>query len=309
MEKQGLVSIVIPTYNQGPYIEDCLRSIANQSYRNIEIIIQDSESNDQTQEVCLRYQNQDSRFKYFREKDKGQSDAINRGLARSSGVYWTWICSDDRYHVNDAITSLVAGFSKTSFFKKTYGVFGNAYYMTEEGESMGEYPCVGRPVYKADFQENWPFSQPASLLLRERVVRVGGVVVDLHLGMDLDLFIKMLDGGGCFKYVPQGIADVRVQLNSKSVRYRQATAVNALQVVEKHFGTIGNPYGSAYAREMLESVGNNEGWKYLRESYGKHLDFKFFSLRNEMFRLIKESFPTPMVKVLRKFWQQCKFMV
>src|SRR4051794_10116781 len=90
-------SIVIPTFNQGPFINECLLSILNQSYQNFEVIIQDSMSTDQTEEICQRFASKDARFLYFREKDTGQSDAINRGLARSTGEIWTWICSDDYY--------------------------------------------------------------------------------------------------------------------------------------------------------------------------------------------------------------------
>ena len=96
----GILSIVVPTFNQGQYIADCLNSICNQSYENIEVIIQDSLSDDETESICTAAAIADSRVKYFREKDSGQSDAINRGLRRSSGAAWTWICSDD-FYLND----------------------------------------------------------------------------------------------------------------------------------------------------------------------------------------------------------------
>src|SRR5208337_241637 len=101
------VSIVVPTLNQGKYLTECLESIYTQTYRDMEVIIQDSLSNDGTEAVRNKYTQMDPRFRYCREEDSGQSDAINRGLAKSSGELCTWICSDDRYNNSLAVARLV----------------------------------------------------------------------------------------------------------------------------------------------------------------------------------------------------------
>jgi len=251
------VSIVIPTFNQGQYIEECLESVYNQTYRDIEVIIQDSLSNDGTKEICSKYALMDPRFHYCREKDSGQSDAINRGLARSGGELWTWICSDDRYNNPKAVERLVEAFKDAhTADAKAVGAFGRAYFMDECGKITEPYPQFERDIEREDMQMHWPLSQPSSILLKQRVLAIDGVVKELQLGMDLDLFIKMLQGGRRFAYIDHPVADVRLQPNSKSVKLHVATAVTAMYIVQSHFGSIGNPSQSSYARQLYYAFNN-----------------------------------------------------
>jgi len=90
-----LFSIVIPTLNQGPYIEDTLLSILWQGYDNVEIIVVDGGSTDETPAVLERYRPWISVL--ISEPDRGQSDAINKGFRRASGSILAWLNSDDFY--------------------------------------------------------------------------------------------------------------------------------------------------------------------------------------------------------------------
>jgi glycosyltransferase involved in cell wall biosynthesis len=248
------LSIVVPTLNQGCFIEECLLSIQKQTYRDIEIIIQDSLSTDETESICKKFIGQDPRFHYFRESDSGQSDAINRGMNRSTGQLWTWLCSDDYYSDLSALESLVKRIQEVpSDNKKIIGAFGDAQYVTEASELVGPYYNSTRDLTRQDFKTNWPLSQPSSLLLLSAVKEVGGVDASLNLGMDLDLFLKLLKENCCFVYVPKMIVNIRLQPNSKSVKFRKKTAENALTIVKKHFGEVGSPLESAYTREYAVS--------------------------------------------------------
>lgn len=245
------VSIVVPTLNQGKYITECLESIYTQTYRDIEVIIQDSLSNDDTEAVCNQYTQMDPRFRYCREKDSGQSDAINRGLAKSSGELWTWICSDDKYNNSLAVAKLVDAFDGARVSgTEAVGAFGRACFMNEDGKITKPFPQMTTDVKREDLQTDWPLSQPSSILLRQRVLDVGGVVSALHLGMDLDLFIRMLEGGRRFVYLDHPVADVRLHPGSKTVKLHVATAVTAMYIVQEHFGSIGNPSKSSYAKYL-----------------------------------------------------------
>lgn len=90
-----LFSIVIPTLNQGPYIEDTLLSILWQGYDNVEIIVVDGGSTDDTPAVLERYRPWISVL--ISEPDRGQSDAINKGFRRANGSILAWLNSDDFY--------------------------------------------------------------------------------------------------------------------------------------------------------------------------------------------------------------------
>ncbi len=276
------VSIIVPTFNQGKYLTECLESIHTQTYRDIEVIIQDSLSNDGTEAICHKYTQMDPRFRYCREKDSGQSDAINRGLAKSSGELWTWICSDDRYNNSQAVAKLVDAFEGArASGTGAVGAFGRACFMDEDGKITGPYPQMCTDIKREDLQMDWPLSQPASILLRQRVLDVGGVLTELHLGMDLDLFIKMLEGGRRFVYMDHPVADVRLQPDSKSVKLNVATAVTAMYIVQEHFGSIGNPSKSAYAKQLHYAFGKDS-------EEVNHLKYALRELISALIRIVRK---------------------
>lgn len=95
MEKNALISMIVPVYNVEQYIEKCLESIINQTYNNIEIILIDDGSTDKSGIICDNYSKIDNRIKVFHKKNGGLSDARNFGIKKSKGKYITFIDSDD----------------------------------------------------------------------------------------------------------------------------------------------------------------------------------------------------------------------
>ena len=91
----SLISVIVPVYKVEPYVECCLRSIMNQSYRNLEILVVDDGSPDNSGEICRRLALEDSRIQVFRKENGGLSDARNYGTARASGEYICFVDSDD----------------------------------------------------------------------------------------------------------------------------------------------------------------------------------------------------------------------
>src|SRR5687767_12795196 len=87
------ISIVTPSYNQGIFLEETLRSILLQNYPNLELIVIDGGSNDNSVEIIKKYEPWITYW--ITEKDRGQSDAINKGIRRTTGEILTWINSDD----------------------------------------------------------------------------------------------------------------------------------------------------------------------------------------------------------------------
>ncbi len=253
MNTNPILSIVIPTFNQGSYIEACLLSIVEQSLKDIEIIIQDSLSSDDTETICLRYSQKDPRIKYFREKDKGQTDALNRGLEKSTGLYWTWICSDDFYTNLNALEKLCTSLdNERKKSQLAVGAFGNSKYYDENAKVLGAFnDSFKKNLEEADLIHDWPISQPSSILLRSRIIEIGFLNSSLYLGMDLDLFLKMLNEKRYFIYVDTYVSGVRVQSNSKSVVYRKKTAENALTLIRNHFGHVGKLRRSQYVMELI----------------------------------------------------------
>lgn len=90
-----LISVVIPIYNVEKYLERCIESIVNQSYSNLEIILVNDGSPDNSEDICLKYVEYDKRIKYVKKKNGGLSDARNYGMQHATGEYIAFIDSDD----------------------------------------------------------------------------------------------------------------------------------------------------------------------------------------------------------------------
>ena len=91
----GLISVIVPIYNSEKYLDNTIKSIINQTYKNLEIILVDDGSTDKSYEICKKYQKKDNRIKLFHQKNKGVSFARNIGIENSNGEFLTFMDSDD----------------------------------------------------------------------------------------------------------------------------------------------------------------------------------------------------------------------
>lgn len=95
-----LVSVVVPVYNVSSYLEQCLDSVVNQTYKNLEIILVDDGSTDDSGAICDRYAEKDSRIQVIHKENGGLSSARNVGLERITGEWALFIDSDDWIELN-----------------------------------------------------------------------------------------------------------------------------------------------------------------------------------------------------------------
>ncbi len=104
MKKLPKISIVIPSYNKAKYIQETLESIVSQKYANLEVIIQDGGSTDGTLEIIKKYAKKYPKIiSWVSKKDKGQTDAINKGLIKARGEVLTYINADDLYEAGSLL--------------------------------------------------------------------------------------------------------------------------------------------------------------------------------------------------------------
>lgn len=101
-----LVSIIVPVYNVGKYLDECLQTMVKQSYKNIEIILVDDGSTDNSGEILDQWQKRDSRVKVFHQENKGVSSARNLGLDKAQGDYICFADGDD-YLMEDYVEYLL----------------------------------------------------------------------------------------------------------------------------------------------------------------------------------------------------------
>lgn len=186
MPEQPLISIITPTYNQGHFIGQTIESILGQTYPHLEYIIMDGGSTDDTLDVIRRYES-DPRLTWVSERDKGMSDALNKGFARSTGQIMGWLNSDDVY-LGQPLQEAVDYFQA---HPQAQVLYRQVQFTDTEGQPNLDAPLLGSPF---DFVETLSglvsIGQPATLWRRELWQLVGQIRQDLSYVMDLDYWLR-----------------------------------------------------------------------------------------------------------------------
>jgi glycosyltransferase involved in cell wall biosynthesis len=130
--RSPLVTVIIPTFNRNHFIERAIRSVLDQTYRNIECLVMDGASTDGSVETLQRFSAADPRLRYISEKDNGEVYATNKGLDLAKGEIVGVLASDDFYE-KDAVESAVMFLLAHPEF---IGVGGDARYVDEKGVSL-----------------------------------------------------------------------------------------------------------------------------------------------------------------------------
>ena len=209
----SLISIVIPSFNQGRYIEQTIVSIIEQDYKNVEIIIIDAGSNDETVEVIKKYEQHISYW--VSEPDRGQSHAINKGLEKCTGKIFNWINSDD-YLEPGALAAIANAFEKNENAKVVCGY--TRCFFDEDNATSHEYR-MGVKKTVADSIAFVEMNQPGSFYLTEVVKNFGGVNESLRYVFDDELWFRFLCKYGIDTAVllDTRVAQFRLHGSSKSV--------------------------------------------------------------------------------------------
>ena len=220
------VSLVTPSFNQGAYLAATIRSVLDQKHLNIEYMVIDGGSTDDSVEIIRRYAD---RLAYWvSEPDGGQADAINRGYRRATGKYVSWINSDDLLPPESV--AVAVAFLEAN--PEIGMVYGNVEHIEADGRPIR---MVEPPAF--DYQRilttgiNY-VQQSGSLMRRDLFERVGELDVRLHFAMDLDYWLR-LGLIAPIAYVPVTLARFRVHENSKSVAQRTQAAVEIPRIWRK----------------------------------------------------------------------------
>ena len=101
-----LISIVVPVYNKEEYLEECIKSVLQQTYKNFQLILVDDGSKDNSLSICNKYAKTDNRIKVIHQENQGVSVARNRGLLASDGRYLLFLDADDFWIYSDGLETL-----------------------------------------------------------------------------------------------------------------------------------------------------------------------------------------------------------
>ena len=241
-EEQPLVSIVTPTLNQAAYIEETLRSVAQQDYPLIDHIVMDAGSTDGTAEIVARF---GDLVRFHSGPDDGQADAINKGFRMSRGTILGWLNSDDVLlpgAVRRAVETL-RSHPDAAF------VHGGAIIVDVDDDVLAVCdppPFLDGRMLLAEAR----VIQPTAFWPRTLFEAVGGLRTDLHYTMDWDLFLKLARHGPMIVVRGDPLAVARLHPESKTVTGGLRRYLEILRMLRAHGGSAFATLG--YGLELLD---------------------------------------------------------
>jgi glycosyltransferase involved in cell wall biosynthesis len=227
VNKYSKISVVVPSFNQGEFIERTILSIIGQNYPNLELIVIDGGSSDDTVEVLKKYNKYIAHW--VSEEDRGQSDAVNKGLKMTTGSIIGWLNSDDIY-LNDNLFTINKYFKSN---KKTDIVFANYYFIDNN-----DFILSRRKEIK--FNRNvciWTkgcYHANCSGFFRESVFeKIGYIDPDLHYSMDFEFYLRAYNKGQKISHYNEIWSGYRLHDASKSIALNTEQLRETNEILQK----------------------------------------------------------------------------
>lgn len=229
--KEPKVGIIIPSYNQGKYIEKALQSIiANKQHANISIAVMDGGSQDKTLSIITKYEKEID--VWCSEPDGGQAAAINKGIhALPDCKYYLWLNSDDLYESEFAVKQIVE-YAERGNFQVCYGL---SHFVDEQGQILGEYPverfdriALGNRCY---------LSQPSVMFSRRAYEEIGPLSEQLKMCLDYEYWIRLAQQYE-FGFLEEYIGATRMYGETKTATMQQRHLEEAIAILIKYYGRV-----------------------------------------------------------------------
>lgn len=267
------ISVITPSFNQGQFLEETIESVLNQAYPNLEYIIIDGGSNDGSVETINRYA---ARLAFWvSEPDKGQTEAINKGLRRATGEIVTWLNSDD-LHFPDTLATMASAFSK---FEDDV-IYGDYALITKHGRTFlkrHEIPFrLDIMLYGVNF-----IGQPSAFFRRSLLERFGYLDESYRYAMDHEFWVRIASGGASFRHIKQVLSKYRYHSDSKTVEARDKF-LHEMQLTRTKYGKR----GSAVA-EKFRGYWARLKRQLIKIAYRGRVDFLGGSLNRRWYRFVE----------------------
>jgi glycosyltransferase involved in cell wall biosynthesis len=306
--KRTGISVIIPSLNQGRFIDEAIRSLLNQRYPNLEILVVDGGSTDGTLERLKTYGDQ---ICWLSEGDRGQSDAIIKGFARTTKPWLTWLNSDD-VQTGDALWRVDEGVAADP---QAEVVVGQGHYMDQDGSNPRPYPTIvighGSDLRKEMFEKGY-MAQPSVFFRRDLYERVGGLNPSLEFCMDYDLWARFAASSAKFTGIDADISGNRWYATTKTAGQTLDLYAEVVSVQRAIFGAVSPYYVQAvsdhlYSEFHAKSFGQ-KGHLFFRWLYFKALwvvlnaRAPLYCLRGLLFQSIAKSGPIVGDYMTRRDW-------
>lgn len=222
-----LVSIVMPVMNGMPWLPEAVESVRRQP-GPVELIVCDGGSKDGSREWLTAHPDRATQLVF--QPDSGQSDAIVRGLERTRGDLLGWLNADDRYR-DGALDLARAAFRD---HPEASMVSGGCELIDRDGIVIGSIPVPPDGSHQGLLRHPTNLAQPATLFRRDAYLASGGVDLDLHYAMDVDLWLKLARQGDAALIPDHILAQFRVHADAKTSRAPAEMVREDLRVRLRH---------------------------------------------------------------------------
>ena len=255
-------SIITPSFNQARYIESTMRSVLEQGYPLIEYIVVDGGSTDGSVDVIKRYA--DKLAWWVSEKDKGQTDALNKGFSHAQGEILAWLNSDDTYEPG----VVAAAVKYLNEHPKVGMVYADTNFIDENGRIIGRFPAA-QTDYRRLRQGYVHIPQQAAFFRADLWRQVGPLDPDFYFAMDYDLWVRLAKLAP-FAYLPgQTWANFRLHTSGKTIAADDRCWPEMLKVHYRDGGSFFAPIvAKYYLRKLVAPLLNWNRQRKMRKLTG-----------------------------------------
>ncbi|MDG2255720.1 MAG: glycosyltransferase family 2 protein [Opitutaceae bacterium] len=227
--RQPTISIVVPSYQQGPYIKHCVESILAQNEVQVEVFVFDSKSSDETREVLREF---GSRVKTVLEEDLGQGHAVNKGLKQCKGDIIGFLNSDDVL-LPGALNAVVDFWRENP---STDLLYGKATYIDEKGDVIADYRTKDWDWER--FQGECFICQPAAFWSRRIMNNIGFLDQRLNCSIDYDYWLRIVQASGVVGQIDEYLACSRDYPETKTRSLRGSIFIENFQISLRRLGYV-----------------------------------------------------------------------
>lgn len=237
------ISVITPSFNQGAFLEETIRSVLLQGYPDLEYVVIDGGSNDDSVSIIRKYERWIAHW--VSERDHGQADAIQKGLNRVSGSISAYLNSDDLY-MQGAIQRVADRFASRADLDVVYG---NLYRIDSSDKVIEEHRNT--PFMRWGYLYGGFFLHQPCTFWRTEVVRsVGGFNPEFRFDMDNDLFVRIAMTNARFAFERAFLAGFRVHETSKTSTILHVSHQENERIREKYLPFPFNSAGGALIRSF-----------------------------------------------------------
>jgi len=233
LKEKPLVSIITSSYNQGEFIEDTILSIKNQDYSNIEHIIIDGGSTDNTLKVLKKHKNSYN-MRWISETDEGQADAIDKGFKIAKGSILTWLNSDDYYLHEQVISKVVYYFE---LHKSVHVVTGNGYYVNEERKYLSPI-VIKKALVNLKYMKFGDFILQPSTFFKSEIKDKVSIDKDYIYAFDWLFFLNIFEERFNVLAIDDFLSAYRIHSKHKTGEDNAKRKKEIAKIIKRNFGTF-----------------------------------------------------------------------